>query len=351
MAIMDDRLKLYDNLKSQIGNTPLVNYQGEIPNGNTILIKRECDNPFGSHYDRVYLALFKHFEQAGKITPGDKVLETTSGSAGVSFAGIGALLGYDCYVALPASGEKAREEAIVNQLRDSNHLIFTPADTYVGGFPLFLKTFLAEHRDYFFLNHSMGSRDATTKVYTNNEVTLGALAEIADEVLAETVIDYFVPAVGNGSSVLGPGRQFKINNSSTKIAVYETFQSAVTYELKYPGEYNAKYGVTPGTLSRHKLPGTSFNGIDFPHIRNAIESGVIDDVALVSDEKMDAEYVKRTGRKDTLSLPHWDMNLENCLDLGRSSRAGIAVALQVAQNVIKKKMVVLGYDKMERYDH
>ena len=58
-------------------------------------MKRECDNPFGSHYDMVYLALYRHYEESGKIRPGDKVLETTSGAAGVSFAGIGKELGFN----------------------------------------------------------------------------------------------------------------------------------------------------------------------------------------------------------------------------------------------------------------
>ncbi len=350
MAIINGRLKLYDDLESQIVNTPLVNYHGEVPNGNQILIKRECDNPFGSHYDRVYLALFRHFEEAGKIRFGDKIVETTSGSAGVSFAGIGARLGYECYVALPMGGEKAREEAIKLQLQDDQHLIFTPADKYIGGFPEFLKKFLAEHKDFFFLNHSMGAREHRKGIYSNNEVTLGALAKIADEVMSEISVDYFVPAVGNGSSVLGTGRQFKIKSPQINVIAFETFQSAVTYDQKYPLEYEIKYGIKPGTLSRHTLPGTSYHGIDFPHIRNAVEEGIIDEVVLVSDRKMDAEYTGLTGRRDTLMLPHWDVPLE-AGDLGRSTKAGIAVALQICEKVTKKKIIVIGYDKIERYDY
>src|SRR3989344_3421080 len=347
MRMESKRADLYLELEQQIGRTPLIKYIGDVLNGNSILIKRECDNPFGSHYDRVYLALFKEFEESGKMQPGAKVLETTSGAAGVSFAGIGKLLGYECFVALPAGGEKAREDAIKGQLPSPDHLFFTPADQYISGFPNFLKRFLVEHKDFVFLNHSMGSRDRTSGKYANNEVTLRALEGIARESLGEVSVDYFLPAVGNGSSILGPGRVFY---NGTQVIPFETFQSAVAYELKHPGEYEQKFGIKPGTLSRHRLPGTSYQGIDFPHIRNSIESGLIDNVVLVSDATMDIEYERITGRQDSQRLPHWDVTLVNHEDLGRTGKAGVSVALNIARNVEGKNLLVIGYDKAERYD-
>ena len=340
----DHRLERYSEIEKTVGSTALVPYKGDVPNDNSIWIKRECDNPFGSHYDRVYLQLFRSFEESG-MEPGTKVLETTSGAAGVSFAGIGKLLGYECFVALPAGGEKAREDAIKEQLPSPDHLIFTPADQYISGFPSFLKRFLADHRDFVFLNHSMGSRDRASGRYTNNEVTLKALEGIAREALHEVAVDYFLPAVGNGSSILGPGRVFE---NGTQVIPFETFQSAVAYELRHPGEYEKKFGIQPGTLSRHKLPGTSYQGIDFPHIRNSI--GLICDVALVSDAAMDKEYERITGRQESRRLPHWDVTLTNHEDLGRTGKAAISVALQLAENTKGKNFLVIAYDKASRYD-
>src|SRR3989338_4482497 len=226
----EQRQKLYQELDEKIGKTPLVEYDGEVPNGNKIWIKRECDNPFGSHYDRVYLALFRHYEEQERIKTGDHVLETTSGSAGVSFAGIGKLLGYNCTVAIPAAGEKARVQAIKEQ---GAEIIFTDELRYIAGFPQFIKEFLGEHPDYFFLNHSMGKNGA------NNEVTLGALEEIAKEI-ASKEMDYFISAVGNGSNLLGVGRAMP---KSTKIIAFETVQSAVLYDLKFPWKYEDEFGI------------------------------------------------------------------------------------------------------------
>ncbi|HLC85193.1 MAG TPA: pyridoxal-phosphate dependent enzyme [Candidatus Nanoarchaeia archaeon] len=345
--MVEPRPQEWKSLAKSIGNTPLVQYAGEVPQGNKIWVKRECDNPFGSHYDRVYLDLFHHLESQGTLKPNARVLETTSGAAGVSFAGIGRLLGYECFVALPTGGERAREEAIRELLPSQDHLIFTPADQYVSGFPSFLRRFLAIHKDVVFLNHSMGPRDQETGKFTNNEVTLRALERITREVIEEISTDYFIPAVGNGSSVLGPAR---VLPNETKVIAFETVQSAVAYGLRYPGEYEKMFGITPGTLSRHRLPGTSYRGIEFPHIINAIEDGIVDEVILVSDARMDDEYERITGKCETKRLPHWDMLLPDCVDVGRTTRAGISVALEIAERVSEKNLLVIAYDKASRYD-
>ncbi len=342
-----NREDLYQSLFAQVSNTALVPYEGAVPNGNRIVIKRECDLPYGSHYDRVFLYLYYHYEQAGLIKPGCKVLETTSGSAGVSFAGLGKDLGYECFVAIPEGGEKARENAILEHLPDKSHLLFTSAPKYISGFPGFVKRYLVTNRDVFYLNHSMGALIEGSREYSNNDITLEALGHIGTEVSGEG-IDCFVPAVGNGSNILGIGRVLK---PSVQIVAYETFQAAVAYDLKYPGRYKELFGINPGTLSRHKLPGTSFNDIDFPHIRNAVKEGMIDEVVLVSDRETDEEYKELVENNDTPSpLPHWDTDLEEISDLGRTTKAGLAVALQLAENVRDQKILVIGYDKAERYD-
>lgn len=343
MKYRQDREGLYKSLESQIGRTPLAKYTGEVVNGNHIWIKRECDNLFGSHYDRVYLELFKHFEEIGKIRFGDKVLETTSGTAGYSFAGIGKLLGYECHVVIP----EGVDHAIIQLIKSMDAtLYFTPEDDYIAGFPTFLKGFLPQHKkDVTFLNHSMGLRSGPA--FTNNEVTLAALEKVGVEICEQIRTDYFIPAVGNGSSILGPARAFP---EPTKIVAFESAQSAVAYDLKYPEKYSREYGIEPGVLPRHKMRGTSFRGIDFPHIKTSIAQGVIDDVCLVSDKEIDRNYFQLTGRNDTLCLPHWDMELKHCSDLGRSSRAGIAVALEIAKKVSEKNLVLIGYDKIDRYD-
>ena len=340
-----EREQLYQTLFKEAANTPIVQYEGNVPNGNRILIKRECDNPYGSHYDRVFPHLFYNAEHQGLIKPDQKVLETTSGSAGASFAAYGARLGYECLVAIPKGGEKAREEAILEHLVSKDHLIYTSADSYISGFPDFVRSFLAknENKDVYFLNHSMGARG------TNNEVTLKSLEVIADEVAHED-IDYFIPAVGNGSNILGIGRKLKILKPSLNIVAFESFQSATAHSRLKPGVYQEVFGIAPGSLPRHQLPGTSFKGIHFPHIENAISSGLLMDVALVSDQKTDNHYKNLNAKGDLSYLPHWDCEMGQTDNLGRTTRAGLAVALNLAEKIQEQTILIIGYDRSNRYD-
>ncbi len=336
------RQQLYDELAARIGNTPLIPYTGDFPNNNHLFLKRECDNPFGSHYDRVYLELFREFEEYRGLQPGAKVLETTSGTAGTAFAGIGKLLGYECHIAI-AGGVDA---AIVNIIQEQGVTIYRTAERdYINGFPDFLREFLPLHPDFYFLNHSMGKRAGAG--FSNNEITLNAFGTIAREIMQEIDIDIYMPAVGNGSTVLGPARVF---TAQTKIITFESVQAAVMYDQKYPSRYEDRFGIKPGTLPRHRLRGTSYQGIDFPHIRHTVEADLITGAMLVSDRWQDYYYAQATGRDDFKALPHWDQTFAGYEDLGRSTRAGIACAIELAKSVENQNIVILAYDKADRYD-
>lgn len=366
MALTPARISRYKDMDSVIGNTPLVKYPGQVQNGNAIWIKRECDNPFGSHYDRVYLALFREFEANRGLTAETPVMETSSGTAALSFVGVGEALGFrKLHVAIPQGLDSAISDLLSvpegqelqkpEYLKGSvEHVIaakkatvyFTPEQDYVNGFPYFIKRFLPRNKDIAFLNHSM-DRQKGGPAYANNETSLSALEEITKEAMEHIPIGIYMPAVGNGSSVLGPARAL---GNETLVIPFESVQSAVLYGRLRPGRYAERFGITPGTLPRHKLRGTSYQGIDFPHIRSAVDQGIIDDVVLVSDRWLDAAYQERTGRRDTESLPHWDQQFPGCEGYGRSTRAGVAAALDVAKNHHGKNILVIAYDKAERYD-
>ncbi len=48
-------------------------------------------------------------------------------------------------------------------------------------------------------------------------------------------------------------------------------------------------------------------------------------------------------------VEEWNKEVFNHEDLGRTTKAGISVALDVALMVENKNILVLGYDKIERY--
>lgn len=78
-----------------IGNTPLVELRGLVPNGHArIVAKVEGANPTGSMKDRFALAAIDGAERAGLLQPGGTVVEYTGGSAGISLALVCAARGY-----------------------------------------------------------------------------------------------------------------------------------------------------------------------------------------------------------------------------------------------------------------
>ncbi|MBS3119439.1 pyridoxal-phosphate dependent enzyme [Candidatus Woesearchaeota archaeon] len=339
-----ERAGLYLRLRRLIRPTTVEIYEGPVPNDNEIHIIRLDRKPFGSHYDDVYLSLFLEFEGTGQIVPGDKVLETTSGSAGVSFAGIGRELGYRCIVAIPAGGEQARVDAIKAQ---GAEVILTDAEKYVSGFPRWILRYLATNRDVTFLNHSMGPTDPRTRKPTINGVTIEAMSKWAYRARAQIGLpDIYFPGIGNGSSVLGPGGTF-----GAYVIGFESVLSGVVYELIHPGRYEGMFGVEPGSLGRHNLPGLSGKGIEFPHIEAAIRMGYLNEVVLVGDGFAINLFREVTGRSPPPEhVVRWDAIDPGDPSIGRTGRASIAVALDTARKVHGLKFATVSYDSMDRYD-
>ncbi|GAA5842869.1 hypothetical protein JCM11251_005832 [Rhodosporidiobolus azoricus] len=87
-----------------IGNTPLIRINSlSDALGVEILGKCEYLNPFGSVKDRVSLKIIQQAEEEGLIHPhtGSCIFEGTSGSTGISIAGIARARGYNAHIVLP----------------------------------------------------------------------------------------------------------------------------------------------------------------------------------------------------------------------------------------------------------
>ncbi|MFT5258586.1 MAG: cysteine synthase B [Saprospiraceae bacterium] len=92
----------YPTIESIIGNTPLVRAQRIVPDdSNVYLLKLEGNNPAGSVKDRPALNMINQAELAGKIKPGDTLIEATSGNTGIALAMIAAIKGYKIILIMP----------------------------------------------------------------------------------------------------------------------------------------------------------------------------------------------------------------------------------------------------------
>tara|TARA_R110001592_G_scaffold173980_8_gene412761 strand:- start:2403 stop:3308 length:906 start_codon:yes stop_codon:yes gene_type:complete len=96
-----------------IGNTPLVRLQ-RLGRGssNTILVKLEGNNPAGSVKDRAAMNMILRAEQRGDISPGDTLIEATSGNTGIALAMAAAIKGYKMVLIMPSHMSAERKLAM-----------------------------------------------------------------------------------------------------------------------------------------------------------------------------------------------------------------------------------------------
>ena len=77
----------FTDIVDSIGNTPLVELSRLSPNPDVKLFaKLESANPTGSVKDRVARSMMAAAEESGAISPGQTILEPTSGNTGISLA-------------------------------------------------------------------------------------------------------------------------------------------------------------------------------------------------------------------------------------------------------------------------
>jgi cysteine synthase B len=103
----------YPTIDQCIGNTRMVRLQRMPGNtSNTILAKLEGDNPAGSVKDRPALSMIAKAEERGDITPGDRLIEATSGNTGIALAMVAAMKGYSMTLIMPDNATDERKWAM-----------------------------------------------------------------------------------------------------------------------------------------------------------------------------------------------------------------------------------------------
>lgn len=102
-----------DNILGAIGRTPAVRLH-RVGGDLSCELYGKCEflNPGGSVKDRIALRMIEAAEQAGKIKPGDILIEASSGNTGIGFAMAGAVKGYQVIITMPAKMSHEKEVVI-----------------------------------------------------------------------------------------------------------------------------------------------------------------------------------------------------------------------------------------------
>jgi cysteine synthase B len=289
------------DLTAHVGNTPLLPLRRigrELSRGVKLLAKAEWFNPGGSVKDRPALNIIRTALANGDLGNGKRLLDSTSGNMGISYATFGATLGIPVTLAVPASASVER----ISILRALGaELILTDPTEGSDGAILMARQLAAEKPDvYWYANQ-----------YNNDANWQAHYKSTGPEILCQTDerLTHFVAGLGTSGTLIGTGRYLREQLPHVKIIAFQ--------------------------------PDASFHGLEgLKHMPTAIQPGIYD--ASFADETREVrtedahEMVLRLAREEGLFV-------------GISSGAAAVAALHVAQELEDGIVVTLFPDAGYKY--
>src|SRR5476651_962196 len=107
------RGRSFDDVTTTVGDTTLVRINRLIPPEHaTVFAKCEFFQPLNSVKDRIGAAMIEAGERDGKIKPGTRIVEPTSGNTGIALAFVCAAKGYKLTLTMPESMSVERRKML-----------------------------------------------------------------------------------------------------------------------------------------------------------------------------------------------------------------------------------------------
>lgn len=299
-------MPIYEDNSLTIGRTPLVKIS-KMGKGlpGTVLAKIEGRNPAYSVKCRIGANMIWDAEKTGKLKPGMKVVEPTSGNTGIALAFVCAARGYDLTLCMPDT--MSMERRMMLRAFGAN-LILTPGAEGMKG-AINRATEMAETAEYFMPQQFQNPANPEIHFKTTGP-------EIWEDTSGK--VDIFVAGVGTGGTITGVTRFLKKekNHPVKAIAVEPTGSPVLS-------------GGSPG---KHKI-----QGIGAGFVPDILDTSLIDEVVQVTDEEA-FETALRVAREEGIIC-------------GISCGAAMSAALKVAArpDSAGKNIVVILPDSGERY--
>ena len=195
----------FPTIESFVGNTPLVRLQ-RLPGktSNTILVKLEGNNPAGSVKDRPALSMIQHAESRGEITPGDTLIEATSGNTGIALAMVAAIKGYRMVLIMPDNMSIERRASMRSY--GAELVLVTQAEGMEGARDLALKM-------------QQEGKGKVLDQFSNPDNPCAHYETTGPEIWRDTGgrITHFVSAMGTTGTIMGTSRYLKEQNPDIQI--------------------------------------------------------------------------------------------------------------------------------------
>ncbi|MBK6401784.1 MAG: cysteine synthase CysM [Rhodocyclaceae bacterium] len=223
----------YKTLDDCVGNTPLVRLK-RIPGAdgdrrnNVILAKLEGNNPAGSVKDRPALSMIMRAEERGKVSPGDTLIEATSGNTGIALAMAAAMRGYKMVLVMP---ENQSIERCQTMRAFGAELILTPKAASMEGARDMAERLVAE------------GRGVMLDQFANPDNPQAHYEGTAPEIWRDTEgrVTHFVSSMGTTGTIMGCSRFLKEKNPAVQIIGCQPAEgSQIPGIRKWPPEYLPK---------------------------------------------------------------------------------------------------------------
>jgi cysteine synthase A len=206
------------SISEAIGRTPLVRLNRVTAHVRpAIFMKVEWFGPSGSLKDRIYLHMFDRAEARGELRPGMRVLECSTGNAGIACAFIAAVKGYRCTIVMPAGMSDERKKIMRAYGAD---LVFTPGGE--SDVDLSLKR-LAEIRGGDPTGYWVPGQ------FSNADNVDAHMRTTGPEIWAQTggVVGAFVASQGSGGTLTGVGRYLRERDGRVRLYAVEPDECAL----------------------------------------------------------------------------------------------------------------------------
>ncbi len=199
----------HETILGVIGDTPLVGIHALSPNPDVrIYAKLEGQNPGGSSKDRIALKMVELAERDGVLSPGDTILEPSSGNTGIGLALVAKLRGYRLRVVMPDNVSIERRQLL--EIFGAE-VVPSPGDEGSNG-----AIRLAEE---------LAAADPSVRLlfqYGNPANPLAHYESTGPEIWRDCPeVDVFVAGLGTSGTLMGVGRYLKEQKPSVRIVAVE----------------------------------------------------------------------------------------------------------------------------------